>query len=1357
MTTQSAPLKPADRVLLVSLAFSSGIRAWRIARDYGELVGLGEEQIETRLERLVDQNFVEPAGRFGGWRFTSTGFARALDCATPENIAKLQALRAADTFDSFGSWERCHFAALLSAAKFRCGCEDWRLSERDAKTLDWESYGRSGPGRFFVLILERNEEWAPFAEALPLAYAQSFFAGVRRFFALNPDAAVTNAARRYLEKRLGAEAKAVFAFYLDWLSEGRPAACAEGLPADSVHGLALRAAASIEADEAPGEASALMLKALLAAGKKRVFEDEPLLDWLLMIALYRDRENPACQKRLQQIAGTKKIRQDLSRAWLWLFAAVGCDEDAKSMTASYARKLWDANAWECSAEPLERVLFAIAATNFRLLPAGGLDLSSFERTAGRFNRHCALLALEWAHQQGFPEALENFRKTFGNFQGRPLMPAYQEKAKWDRLLDMLIARESVKKPKAAQKKAASEGPAVRILYLLSRSCELTLKLQKARAGGWTKGSDLSYAAFAKGVEGMSAQDRAAAGALYHPFGYISRYAIDTAQALEALAGSPNVCHAEPPCERIEVEKRPLEITVRRTGAGFEFETNAGSGYDPRLSERSWRFVDDNHIIVVHPTPEERELLIALDDVPAFPEAAQSKLTKYLELLSRSTPVRSDLLKDSKTLAKAKGDAKIVFRIEPSGAGRFTAAALVHPIPDAPLSCEPGRGAQFLAANLRGEPVQVERDLALERANFKAMEAALEPLDQCRTEALRWDLGLQDCLELLEALRERADIAAAEWPDGAKLVVKLPRLSSSSLSLALRRMGSWFEVEGKVRLSAKAVLTVAELLEKIRSAEGGFIRLGDKEYVALTDGIRKQLSFLDGLASVDRKGCVKVSVFNAGALERLEEDGVKLDADESFRALAARIRDAQSFSPAVPAGLRAELRPYQAEGFEWLARLASWGAGALLADDMGLGKTLQTIALLLLRAPQGPALVAMPASVLYNWADELRRFAPGLHPVILNAEADRAAAVKDAGPGDVLLVTYGVMTAEIDALKARKWTTAVLDEAHAIKNRDTKMSKAAMQLASAARVLLTGTPIQNHLSELWNLFEFANPGFLGSFQDFAERFVIPVEKNRDREKQRLLKRLISPFILRRTKAEVLDELPEKTEITIRVELSPEERALYESLRKNASEGLEAGRINAIEALAELTKLRQAACHPALVDPKLPIPSSKTAAFLELADELMAGRHRALVFSQFTSHLALVRRALDERGVRYLYLDGSMASGARKKLVEEFQQGDAPLFLISLKAGGTGLNLTAADYVIHLDPWWNPAIEDQASDRAYRIGQENPVTIYRLIAENTIEEKILRLHESKKSLADALLEGADMSSRLSRDEILALLAS
>jgi SNF2 family DNA or RNA helicase len=313
----------------------------------------------------------------------------------------------------------------------------------------------------------------------------------------------------------------------------------------------------------------------------------------------------------------------------------------------------------------------------------------------------------------------------------------------------------------------------------------------------------------------------------------------------------------------------------------------------------------------------------------------------------------------------------------------------------------------------------------------------------------------------------------------------------------------------------------------------------------------------------------------------------------------------------------------------------------------------------------------------------------------------------------------------------------------------------MQLKAAFRIVLTGTPVQNHLGEVWNLFNFTNPGLLGSLQHFTDTFIKPD----DEKTRKYLKKLITPFILRRTKSAVLDELPPKTEIVKKIQLSGEEMAFYEALRRQALENLSGNDTHPgakhIQVLAEITKLRQASCNPLLIDKDIRIPSSKLTTFLEIVNELKENKHRALVFSQFVSHLSIVRKALDEQGVVYQYLDGSSPLSEREKSVRKFQSGEGDLFLISLKAGGLGLNLTAADFVIHLDPWWNPAIEDQASDRAHRIGQTRPVTIYRLVAENTIEEKIIQLHNTKRDLAESLLEGSDQSARLSVNELIALI--
>jgi len=483
------------------------------------------------------------------------------------------------------------------------------------------------------------------------------------------------------------------------------------------------------------------------------------------------------------------------------------------------------------------------------------------------------------------------------------------------------------------------------------------------------------------------------------------------------------------------------------------------------------------------------------------------------------------------------------------------------------------------------------------------------------------------------------------------------------------------------------------------------------------------------------------------------------ADAAWTRHAASIRAAESWTPKLPPTLQAELRDYQIDGFTWLSRLARWGAGACLADDMGLGKTVQAIAVMLERAEEGACLVVAPTSVCPNWAAEIARFAPTLTPHRLAAAGDRAALVAGLGARDVLVCSYGLLHQAAELLAARTWQMAVLDEAQAIKNAETKRAQASVALQAGFRLALTGTPVENYLDELWSLFNFVNPGLLGSREGFQKRFAGPIERDRDTHARQALRALIRPFLLRRTKAAVLSELPPRTEQTVNVEMAETERAFYEALRQRAMESIAAldaprGR-RKIQILAEITRLRRACCNPALIDAAAGVPSGKLEAFLDLVQDLVRNRHRALVFSQFVGHLGLVRAALDARGIRYEYLDGSTPAIERERRVAAFQAGGAELFLISLRAGGTGLNLTAADYVVHLDPWWNPAVEDQASDRAHRIGQERPVTIYRLIMRDSIEEQILRLHRDKRDLASELLEGTETAGRLSEEALLELI--
>ena len=1210
-----------------------------------------------------------------------------------------------------------------------------------------------------VNALFRDPKWVAFARQLPVPVAihqLGKFEHDLNFYGIELSPPEL---REYILDSLDGSSRSdlqdYFTFWSDFVVNGRPQEVLAKMSADGKYSQIVRAVQSMSEQKPPKEAVELMRKALKELGNGKRSFDNWFLDWLYGIALYRDKDNPDSLRKMQTLARTKKLQEDSARSAFWILTACGSltpvtprclDKHFSELTPS-----WNEDNGSYSLPYLNTkhlLLLRLTANHFKLRTMTESHLGT--RIQSLLLRN-SILALETANELGDTDTVLALEKRTGL---KPLLPAFVVKPDWEIALDRLMSSERTKKIRGNLKAAGQTHS--RVLYQLSLDpWKITLKQQKSKGNGWTKGVELSFNAFKNGVEGMTEQDRIVAACLRPQLGYASRWEFPFASTMLALVGNPNVVDAKTG-EHLEIEKVPLQISVKKaSGKGWQFAHNLDSDFDFTFGQISVQRSGPGRLIVIEPTADELFMIQETKEI-VFPEEAQQKLTTYLESLSRSTPVMSNLLKEASNLKKLKGENRITFRIQPTANAMYSISATVRPASEANIFCEPGKGLDAIAANIKGQTLQIVRNLKAERDNYACLSQALATFEQNLENENNWCVDTLQCLEFLEVLREHTKEAIVEWPEGVKFSVTKAKINPENLKLSVMRMGNWLEVEGKIRLDAKTYLSVADLLEKLRNSQGNFIRLNDKEYVALTASLKKQIEQLDNFSSKDRKGNIRVSVFNSGLIENLEKEGVAVDADQSFRDMLQRIQKASRFNPVVPNALRAELRAYQVEGFEWLSRLASWGAGALLADDMGLGKTLQTIALLLDRSAQGPSLVVMPAAVLFNWAEELHRFAPTLKVKIFNS-ADREKLVREAVAGDIILTTYGVMTSEIDQLKTREWTTVVLDEAHAIKNRDTKMSKAAMQLKSSARVLLTGTPLQNHLSEIWNLFEFANPGLLSNFTDFSERFILPIEKSQNRDRQRLLKRLISPFILRRTKAEVLDELPEKTEITLRVALSDEERALYENLRERASQQLESGEINPIEALSELTRLRQAACHPALINKSLKIASSKTAAFIGLVEELMQSNHRALVFSQFTSHLALIRAELETKGIRYLYLDGSTPAAQRQKLVDQFQHGDIPLFLISLKAGGTGLNLTAADYVIHLDPWWNPAVEDQASDRSYRIGQDNPVTVYRLIAENTIEEKILRLHATKKSLADALLDGSNMSNRLSKEEILKLLAS
>jgi SNF2 family DNA or RNA helicase len=665
------------------------------------------------------------------------------------------------------------------------------------------------------------------------------------------------------------------------------------------------------------------------------------------------------------------------------------------------------------------------------------------------------------------------------------------------------------------------------------------------------------------------------------------------------------------------------------------------------------------------------------------------------------------------------------------------------------------------AEIDGRRLQTTRNLQEEKQQANHILSTCPTLMNAEEEDGEWIVtDPENCLELLLELQTLEESIVVEWPEGEKFRVS-HQAGVNHFKMSIQRQNDWFAASGELTLDDHLVLDMRRLMELLNQTPSRFVPLGNGQFLALTQTFRQRLDELRSLTEQHGNG-VRFHPLASVALEEFVDEVGALKADKHWKAHVKRLKEAQELQPQLPSTLQAELRDYQIEGFNWLARLAHWGVGACLADDMGLGKSLQALAIVLQRAPAGATLIIAPTSVAMHWISEAQRFAPTLNVVQLGS-GDRQALLDQLQPFDLLICSYGLLQQEdvAEMLAQVQWQTIILDEAQAIKNTATKRSQAAMKLRGEFKVITTGTPIENHLGELWNLFRFINPGLLGSLERFNQTFAVPIERYQDQEARHRLKKLIQPFLLRRTKNQVLTELPSRTEVLLQVELSQEEMALYEALRQDAIARLASTDATAgarhLQVLAEIMKLRRLCCNPQLVMPSTPITSSKLQLFGEVLEELLVNRHKTLVFSQFVDHLEIIRKYLEQLKIPYQYLDGSTSVKERKKRVDAFQAGEGDVFLISLKAGGTGLNLTAADYVIHMDPWWNPAVEDQASDRAHRIGQQRPVTIYRLVAKDTIEEKIVDLHQHKRALADSLLEGTDMSGKISTAELLQLIQS
>lgn len=718
---------------------------------------------------------------------------------------------------------------------------------------------------------------------------------------------------------------------------------------------------------------------------------------------------------------------------------------------------------------------------------------------------------------------------------------------------------------------------------------------------------------------------------------------------------------------------------------------------------------------------------------------------------------------------------------------------------------PSRGGAATVRRVRhGRLVEIERRRAEELAAMERLEAlGLRPAVDC--EGLPWEIAelLPDDAWLFPGT---GNSGALEVNTPARWLALRPRLEPEGFALdyapsfpfevieaeprwfsAARQIagGRYFELSIGIELGGERVNLLPAVTRAL--AEGQislertdnepddavwFAPVDDRKRVAVR--LAELRAMLAPVAEyLERpRDTLRLPRAQAGRIEELAEalpGGAEIDAPGKLKSLATRLREASEQATGdAPEGFVGELRPYQHEGLRWLNALAEAGLGGVLADDMGLGKTVQLLAHVLACKQAGklphPVLVVAPTSVLPNWHAEVDRYAPQLRHVTVHGP-QRSAALAELSSHDLVLTSYALLSRDAAALKRQPWSLLVLDEAQQVKNPRTLARRTAKALKAARCVCMSGTPLENHLGELWSQMDLAVPGLLGDERGFRRHYRIPIEKHGDEAAQARLNRRIAPFLLRRSKADVAKELPPKTEIARSVVFGLRQRRLYDELRERLAEelrdviaerGIEHSGIIVLDALL---KLRQVCCDPRLVKRECARgvhESAKLEMLMEMLPELMAERRHVLVFSQFTEMLGLIAAELDRKRLRYVTLTGETRD--RAEPVRRFQEGEVSLFLLSLRAGGVGLNLTAADTVIHYDPWWNPATEAQASDRAHRIGQDKPVFVYRLLCADTVEERIELLKARKAELASAVLEGGGTSDRLrfSEEDLELLLA-
>lgn len=1111
----------------------------------------------------------------------------------------------------------------------------------------------------------------------------------------------------------------------------------------------------------------------------------------------------AFKKRKAEIGGSKRFLPD-SYVWLYPLALLA---QGTPKHIELARKFCAGEAGRREPSPFSEWGRWVHAIDFRLGKAALTSETFFPPASAektwKFPILWTLLLTAWVGPEAlqlpgkkgdlrnlWQPTLRNLRQnmaTVGIRQWLPLLdgaeamlagrqppPGFFVANAGEQWRDILAALQALSDPGSATAAGSTSTRLVWEIDFDKQGALLSIKAYEQKRGprGWSRPRPISLNRIV-GDQQLPNWDAKVARALRPERNYSNRYHIDLAAAIVALVGHPCVVLANALEQFVELVEAAPELELVRKGDRFVMRVDpplrAASEflqYAADAEER--RELEALRLITLIPDGAQRLRLIRFNaaqqqaamlvsghfGVPANASDAASALEKTLRALSGQFQVHAEPAQAARQVAC---DTRLRAELSPLGEHlmlRLVAAPLGPDGPRLPAAS----GRRRVIGVIGSETVGTERDLAGERANLEAVLDALPFLDG---ESGNSEWAVEDpelALQMIEMLPTVSAIAAVDWPKGKS--VRVLTADSRQLNVRVSHERDWFRVGGSLQVDEGLVLQLEALLEAARG-QSRFIPMGDGVYAALTRSLKQKLNDLAAVLEADKAGN-KAPLIAASWLDEVL-DGTELEASHDFRQAIDRLHQAQATQHKIPGLLQTRLRPYQEDGYQWAMRLASAGLGGCLADDMGLGKTPQSLAVLLERAPSGAALIIAPTSVCGNWLAEIGRFAPTLQARLYAdaGETDREELINNAGPQDVLIVSYTLLQLGQENFARRSWHTVIADEAQAIKNAAAKRSQATFELPADFRLALTGTPVENRLTDLWSIMRFANPGLLGSVNRFNERFAGPIERQRDREAQHILKRLVGPFVLRRTKSEVLQDLPARTELILRITPESAEAAHYEALRRQATDEIDAtlAQTPATQAtfniLAQLTRLRRAACDPRLSSPQFGIAGAKVQAFADLANELLANGHKALVFSQFVDFLQLLREPLDAAGIAYQYLDGATPAGERSKRVHAFQNGEGDLFLISLKAGGFGLNLTAADYVVITDPWWNPAAEDQATGRAHRIGQSRPVTVYRLVTRDTVEERIVELHHEKRALADSILAEGESSDLPSADDLIALI--